>query len=246
MPDRALLALQGPQAVDALARLNAGVAALTFMTGGVFELAGADLLRHALGLHRRGRLRDLGAGRPAVALAEALLAQPEVQTRRPGRARHAAPGGRPVPVRPRHRHHHQPGRGRPDLGHPEGAPPRRRARRRLPRRQPRSKATWPAAPGKRVGLVGLEACRCAKAPPRRRPRPQAGHGDQRHAGPTVNQPIAMAYLPQEPRPAAQHEVFAEVRGKRLPMRVTPMPFAPHRYAALNPSPPQPPTKGACP
>jgi aminomethyltransferase len=27
----------------------------------------------------------------------------------------------------------------------------------------------------------------------------------------------------------QHEVYAEVRGKRLPMRVVPMPFHPHRY-----------------
>ena len=26
-----------------------------------------------------------------------------------------------------------------------------------------------------------------------------------------------------------HEVYAEVRGKRQPMRVSPMPFAPHRY-----------------
>ena len=26
-----------------------------------------------------------------------------------------------------------------------------------------------------------------------------------------------------------HEVYAEVRGKRVPMRVSPMPFAPHRY-----------------
>jgi aminomethyltransferase len=29
--------------------------------------------------------------------------------------------------------------------------------------------------------------------------------------------------------AAGTEVFAEVRGKRLPMRVSAMPFAPHRY-----------------
>ena len=29
--------------------------------------------------------------------------------------------------------------------------------------------------------------------------------------------------------AAGTEVFAEVRGKRLPMRVAAMPFAPHRY-----------------
>jgi aminomethyltransferase len=46
--------------------------------------------------------------------------------------------------------------------------------------------------------------------------------------PTVNQPIAMAYLAAN-HAAAGHEVYAEVRGKRLPMRVAPMPFAPHRY-----------------
>ena len=46
--------------------------------------------------------------------------------------------------------------------------------------------------------------------------------------PSVDQPIAMAYLPADhARP--QHEVYAEVRGKRLPMRVTTMPFHPHRY-----------------
>jgi aminomethyltransferase len=28
---------------------------------------------------------------------------------------------------------------------------------------------------------------------------------------------------------AHHEVLADVRGKRLPMRVTPLPFTPHRY-----------------
>jgi aminomethyltransferase len=46
--------------------------------------------------------------------------------------------------------------------------------------------------------------------------------------PTVNQPIALAYLPSN-RADASGEVWAEVRGKRWPMRVTPMPFAPHRY-----------------
>jgi len=47
-------------------------------------------------------------------------------------------------------------------------------------------------------------------------------------GPTVGRPIAMAYV------AAAHAkpggiVQAEVRGKRQPMRVVAMPFAPHRY-----------------
>ena len=123
------------------------------------------VLRHTLGLHRRRRLRDLGAGRRRGD-AGARADQPaRGQARRPGRARHAAPGSRAVPVRPRHRHPHQPGPGRPDLGHPEGAPPRRRARRPLPRRRCHRHAAGqrrqPQArrPGRR-----WNACRCAKAP----------------------------------------------------------------------------------
>ena len=46
--------------------------------------------------------------------------------------------------------------------------------------------------------------------------------------PTVNKPIAMAYLSAD-HALPQHEVYAEVRGQRVPMRVTPMPFVPHRY-----------------
>jgi aminomethyltransferase len=55
-------------------------------------------------------------------------------------------------------------------------------------------------------------------------------GHQRHAGPTSTA-IAMAYLPVD-HAAAQHEVYAEVRGKRLPMRVTPMPFTPTATTAF--------------
>ena len=47
-------------------------------------------------------------------------------------------------------------------------------------------------------------------------------------GPTVGEPVAMAYLGIE-HASLHHEVYAEVRGKRIPMRVTPMPFTPHRY-----------------
>ena len=47
-------------------------------------------------------------------------------------------------------------------------------------------------------------------------------------GPTVKQPIAMAWL-ETALAAPGTEVFAEVRGKRVPMRVAAMPFAPHRY-----------------
>lgn len=45
-------------------------------------------------------------------------------------------------------------------------------------------------------------------------------------GPSINAPMAMAYLP--PLPVGT-TVFGEVRGKRLPATVAPMPFHPHSY-----------------
>ena len=121
------------------------------------------LLRHALGLHRRGRLRDLGARRVGRGAGPRADQPARGQARRAGRTRHAAAGGRAVPVRPRHRHAHQPGPGRADLGHPEGAPPRRRARRPLPRRRGHRK---PAGPGCHATNASAwsawSACRCAK------------------------------------------------------------------------------------
>jgi aminomethyltransferase len=80
-----------------------------------------------------------------------------------------------------------------------------------------------------VGLVGLE-----RVPVREGTALFDAHGRKLGTvtsgtlAPTVNQPIAMAYLPLD-HAQPQHEVFAEVRGKRLPMRVSPMPFNPHRY-----------------
>ena len=46
-------------------------------------------------------------------------------------------------------------------------------------------------------------------------------------GPTVGGPIAMAMLPPDVEPGTT--VFAEVRGKRLPLTVVELPFVPHNY-----------------
>ncbi|WP_213770263.1 glycine cleavage system aminomethyltransferase GcvT [Bradyrhizobium sp. dw_78] len=47
-------------------------------------------------------------------------------------------------------------------------------------------------------------------------------------GPSLNAPVAMGYLPSS-LAATGSSVFAEVRGQRLPMRVSPMPFVPNTY-----------------
>jgi len=88
-------------------------------------------------------------------------------------------------------------------------------------------ATGPIS--KRTGLVGLERV------PVREGAPVLDHHGRKLGrvtsgtiGPTVNKPIAMAYLAAN-HAIVGHEVHAEVRGALQPMRVTAMPFVPHRY-----------------
>jgi aminomethyltransferase len=47
-------------------------------------------------------------------------------------------------------------------------------------------------------------------------------------GPSINAPVAMGYLPSS-HAASGGLVFAELRGQRLPLRVSPMPFVPNTY-----------------
>ncbi len=83
MPERALLALQGPLAVTALSRLARGVEQLVFMTGGSFTVdTGAEKID--VYLTRSGYTGEDGfeisvQASDALALARALLAQPEVK-----------------------------------------------------------------------------------------------------------------------------------------------------------------------
>jgi len=86
-----------------------------------------------------------------------------------------------------------------------------------------------SVPSRRVGLVGLERVPVREGTPLVDGRGhRVGTVTSGTLAPTVNQPVAMAYLPLD-HARAQHEVYAEVRGKRLPMRVTALPFQPHRY-----------------
>jgi aminomethyltransferase len=229
LPDRALLALQGPKAVDALSRLNPGVAKLTFMTGGSFVLGDAECFVTRSGYTGEDGFEISVPDTHAVALARQLLAAPEVKP--------AGLGARDTlrleaglclyghdinetttPVEAgltwAMQKVRRPGGAR--AGHYPGA-------------AAIEAQLGTGAPIKRVGLVGLE-----RIPVREGAQlfdgqgHKLGHVTSGTLAPTVNQPIAMAYLAAN-HAAAGHEVYAEVRGKRLPMRVAPMPFAPHRY-----------------
>jgi aminomethyltransferase len=82
---------------------------------------------------------------------------------------------------------------------------------------------------KRVGLVGID-----RAPVREGAAivDDAGIAIGRVTsgtiGPTVGKPVALAYVPA-PLAVPGTKLDAEVRGKRQPMQVVSLPFAPHHY-----------------
>ena len=79
MPEQALLALQGPQAVDVLRELNAGVDDLVFMTGAPLTLAGIDCYVTRSGYTGEDGFEISVPGDQATVLARALLADDRTQ-----------------------------------------------------------------------------------------------------------------------------------------------------------------------
>lgn len=231
LPDRALLALQGPKAVDALERLVPGVAKLVFMTGGAFAWKDADLFITRSGYTGEDGFEISLPATQAEAFARALLAQPEVKPIGLG-ARNslrleaglclygndidttttpveAALGWAMQKVR------------RTGGERAGGFPGADRVLGQLDGTQPVAR--------KRVGLVALE-----RVPVREHVELQDTSGQRTGEvtsgllGPTANEPVAMAYVAPE-HAAAGTRLDAVVRGKPVPMEVRPMPFVPHRY-----------------
>ena len=79
MPERALLALQGPKAVDALSRMVPGVEKLVFMTGASFDWQSADLFITRSGYTGEDGFEISVHNDQADLFARALLAQAEVK-----------------------------------------------------------------------------------------------------------------------------------------------------------------------
>ena len=229
LPDRALLAVQGPKAVQALAKLDVEIAALAFMTGRPASLGGVDCFVTRSGYTGEDGFEISVPAEEADALARRLLDLPEVRPAGLG-ARdtlrleaglclyghdidaattpiEAGLGWAIQKVR-------RPGGARAG-GYPGAAV---------------VEAQLAAGTStRRVGLVGLE-----RIPVREGAAivdahgHRLGHVTSGTLAPTVDEPIAMAYLAVN-HALPHHEVYAEVRGKRQPMRVSAMPFVPHRY-----------------
>ncbi len=226
--DRALLALQGPLAETALARLVPAVAAMKFMDVGIFDSAWGELWISRSGYTGEDGFEISVPDAGAEAFARALLAMEEVApiglgardslrleaglclyghdidtTTTPVEAgltwaiqkARKAGGAREGGF---------PGAAR-ILGELAGGTPRQRLGLRPEGRAPMREGTpvYDAAEGgSRIGTVTSGGF-----------------------GPSVEAPVAMAYLPA----GTTGTVWGEVRGKRHPATIAPMPFQPTSY-----------------
>ncbi|WBO23502.1 glycine cleavage system aminomethyltransferase GcvT [Sphingomonas abietis] len=225
LDEQALLALQGPEAVTALARLAPGVAALTFMTAGAFTIAGIDCWVSRSGYTGEDGFEISVPAEDVTALADALCAQPEVKPIGLGaRDSLRLEAGLPLyghdldeettPVaadlgfalsKRRREEGGFPGHAR-IMQEREQGPALKRVALIVDGRQPvREGATVLDGAGQEAGRVT-----------------SGGHS------PSLGKPIAMAYVPAASAVPGT-SITLEQRGKSFTGIVTAMPLVPHRY-----------------
>ncbi len=229
--DRALLALQGPQAVTALQRVLPGVEQLVFMTGMAAVWQGADLYVTRSGYTGEDGFEISLPARTAEAFARALLAQPEVKPIGLG-ARNSLRleaglclygndiDSTTTPVEAGLNWAMQKVR-RTGGARAGGFPGAAKVLAQLDGTTP--------APRLRVGLVGLE-----RVPVREHVElhndagQKVGEVTSGLLAPSADQPVALAYVQAE-YAASGTRLNAMVRGKAVSMQVSPLPFVPNRY-----------------
>ncbi|HSX55213.1 MAG TPA: glycine cleavage system aminomethyltransferase GcvT [Sphingomonas sp.] len=226
MDEHALLALQGPKAIDALSRVVPGVEGLVFMRGGRFDWNGTSLWISRSGYTGEDGFEISVEADKAEALADALTAQPEVKPIGLG-ARDSLRLEADLPL----------------YGHDldtDTTPIMAALNFAVASKRRREEANFPGAERillerengpiqRRVGLI-VEG---------RQPVREGGlvlDGEGNEVGrvtsggfaPTVQKPIAMAYVP-----TAMAEIGTRVtlsqRGKIHHGEVAAMPFVPHNY-----------------
>ena len=231
MPEMALLALQGPQAVTALSRLAPGVEKLVFMTGGRFTVANCDCFLTRSGYTGEDGFEISVPALQADTLARALLAQPEVKPVGLG-ARNSLRleaglclygndiDTTTTPIEASLNWAIQKVR-RAGGARAGGFPGADKVLAQL--------ADPATLTRKRVGLIALE-----RVPVREHTAlhniegQRIGEVTSGLLGPTIDKPVAMAFV--DPAFAALGtRVNAMVRGKPVPMEVAAMPFVANRY-----------------
>jgi aminomethyltransferase len=231
MPERALLALQGPKAVVALSRMLPGVEKLVFMTGAAFDWHGAELFITRSGYTGEDGFEISVHNDQVDAFARALLSQAEVK---------------PIGLGARNSLRLEAGLCLYGNDIDTGTTPVEAglhwAIQKVRRTGGARAGGFPGAAivlgqldgtqsltRKRVGLIAQE-----RVPVREHVELQNMHGvkigevSSGLLGPTANVPVAMGYV-DLPSASLGTVVNAIVRGKAVPMTVSTMPFVPNRY-----------------
>jgi aminomethyltransferase len=228
--DRALLALQGPAAETALVRLVPGVAAMRFMDVGVFGWRGVDLWISRSGYTGEDGFEVSAPDAQAIAFAEALLAMPEVAPIGLG-ARDSLRleaglclyghdiDSTTSPVEAALSWAIQKAR-RTGGARAGGFPGAARILRELAE-GPGRRRVGLAPEGRAPMREGVEIFVQAEG------GAALGRITSGGFGPSINAPMAMAYLPRDIPEGTT--VYGELRGKRLPARVVPLPFQPTTF-----------------
>jgi len=231
LPDRALIALQGPKAESVLAKFCAEIAAMRFMDAGPHRVDGIDCFVSRSGYTGEDGFEISVPAEKAEALAKTLLGDSDV-----------------LPIGLGARDSLRLEAGLCLYGHDidttttpvEGAlewsiqKSRRQGGARaggFPGADKVLAQLENGAPRRRVGLRPEGRAPVREGAPL---FPDSASSEQIGAvtsggfGPSINAPVAMGYLPSS-QAAIGGLVFAELRGARLPLLVSPMPFVPNTY-----------------
>ena len=231
LPDRALLALQGPKAESVLAKFCADVAAMRFMDAGPRRVDGIDCFVSRSGYTGEDGFEISVPADRAEALAAALLDNSDV-----------------LPIGLGARDSLRLEAGLCLYGHDidtTTTPIEAALQWSIQKSRRNGGARAGGFPGADVILSQLEngapRRRVGLKPEGRAPvregaplfadsasSEQIGTVTSGGFGPSLDAPVAMGYLPT-PLAADGGTVFAELRGQRLPLRVTAMPFVPNTY-----------------
>ena len=225
LEDQALLALQGPEAAGALERVMRGVTHdLGFMQGTSYQFG--EIL---VGVGRSGYTGEDGfelsvSTEQAEQLAGRLCAELEIKPAGLG----ARDSLRLEAGLPLYGHDLSPATDPVSAGLEFAVSKKRREEGGFPGAERVLELLANGSPTRRVGLA-LEGRMAAR-------EGAAVHAGDRQVGtvtsggfaPSLGHPIAMAYV-DAAHAGIGTELQLEVRGKRLPARVVPMPFVPHRY-----------------
>jgi aminomethyltransferase len=227
LEDRALLALQGPKAADALARHVTGewsLSALTFMRFGHFELAGAPAAISRSGYTGEDGFEISVPAADAPRIAELLCAEPEVKPIGLG----ARDSLRLEAGLPLYGHDLDETSDPVEANLVFGINKRRRDEGGFPgaERILRNLANGPAR--KLVGFKVDGKLPVREGAPIFDGERQVGVITSGGFAPSVGAPIAMGYV-EAAYARPDQRIDAEVRGRAVSLTVTPMPFVPHNY-----------------